>query len=181
MQPEIKTNIVSILRSVRKMLASNKIISSDLKRLSNQIMEDVSLFQDKDSISIAILVYSLYKVFTKNESIEKRQIKALITKAIASIDVEAEFRSYIRLLFNQIKKYDKNIDSNILEILRHAQIKKGLKVYEHGLSIGQAAEIIGVSQWELMDYLGTSNIVEKDIYTRVDNKTRLNFTRGLFK
>lgn len=181
MEHEVKKSILAVLKSLKRMLESDKIISYELKKLSNALMEDVSLFQDQDSISIAVLVYSLYKVFTKNPGLEKTALLKLLKKAINAIEVEAQFRTNIRLIFNQIKKYDKNIDTNIIEILRHAHIKKGLKVYEHGLSIGQAAEIIGISKWDLMDYLGNSHIVEKDVSSRIDNRTRLSFARGLFK
>lgn len=181
MKQEIKEKILSTLKKLKLMLKSGTVISSDLKKLGNSIIEDVSLFQDQDSISIAVLVHSLYKIFTKNEHIERKQLLTLLNNTIKSINIEPQFRRNIRLLFDRIKKYDKNIDTNIIELIKHAQIKKGLRVYEHGLSIGQAAEIIGISKWDIIDYLGTTDIVDRDPNAKIDQKTRLDFARGLFK
>jgi hypothetical protein len=176
-----KENIRIILNSVREMLESDRIISSELRKLSNEILEDVSLFQDQETISVTVLVYSLYKVFNKRRDLEKESLLKLLNKSISCIDNNQQFRTALRHIFDQIKKYDKNIDMNILQILKHSQVKRGLKVYEHGLSIGQAAEIIGVSKWQIMDYLGSSNIIDKDANSRIECRERLAFARGLFK
>lgn len=181
MQDEIKNNIRSVLTEVKEIFDSKRIVASEFKRLSNSLMEDVSLFRNQDSISLAVLVYSLYRIFNKNRDLDKKQLLKLIEKTIKSIDIEPQFRYNLRRMFDLIKKYDKNIDTKIVQIISQAHIKKGLKVYEHGLSIGQAAEIIGVSKWDLMDYLGTSNLVDRDENRRIDHKTRLNYARGLFK
>ncbi len=181
MEELIKQNIIDVLNSLKQILNSPNIISADLKKLSNQLMEDVSLFHDQDSISIVVLVYSLYKIFNKDRDLDKTNLIKLLKKAIISINIDIQFRTNIRKLFDQIKKYDDHLSTNIIDIIHNAHIKKGLKVYEHGLSIGLASEIIGVSRWKLMEYIGNSNLVSEDEKYRIDNKTRLNFTRGLFK
>ena len=35
---------------------------------------------------------------------------------------------------------------------------KGGKLYAHGLSVGQAASLLGISQYELMSYIGKTQI-----------------------
>jgi len=181
MNDEVRKNILYVLESLKSMLLKNEIVISDLKMLSNSVMEDVSLFHDRDSILIGVLVYSLYKIFSRNSGFDKRPLKSLIQSSIKKIDSEVEFHRSIRSIFDQINKYDKNVDQDILSIVEHAQIKKGLKVYEHGISIGQAAEIIGVSKWSIMEYLGRSDVIDKDPNMRVDQKTRLLFARSLFR
>jgi tRNA U34 5-carboxymethylaminomethyl modifying enzyme MnmG/GidA len=181
MNPDSKKNIFDVLQKLHDMLSSNKIIVSELKALSNKLMEDVTLFCDKDSISVSVLVYALYKIFSKDSKLEKASLKKLVKTSLSSIDNEAKFRTSIRKLFDNIKKYDKNLDYTILQTIRHAQIKKGLKVYEHGLSIGQASEIMGVSKWDMIEYLGDSYIVDDAPGHKVDFRERLDFARGLFQ
>jgi len=181
MNLESKEIIKKVLKSLKELLSSSNISSFELKKLSNQTMENISLFHDQDSISLSVLVYSLYKIFSKNDTISGTSLCKLVDKSLSVIDDEPQFRTSIRKLFDQIKKYDKNLDVNILHLIKHAQIKKGLKVVEHGVSIGQASEIMGVSKWEIMEYLGTTKIIDRDANTRIDAKTRINFTRGLFK
>jgi len=181
MRNEIKSNVLFVLKSVVKILSSKSADVPGLKKLSNDIMEDVSLFQDQHSISVAVMVYSLYKILAKNENIDTRLIVKLIRNSISSIDVDAQFRRRVRLVFDAIEQFDKNIDMNIIDIIKHAQIKKGLKVYEHGLSIGLASEIMGISKWDLMQYLGSYGIVDKDPNMRIDQRARLEYARGLFK
>lgn len=181
MLPEIQKNIAYVLKSLKKILHSSHIASADLKKLSNSLMEDVSLFRDKDSLSLEIFVYSLYKIINKDTSVINSSLIKHIDLLIKSVYSESIFRQQLRRAFEHLKAYDKNIDVNILQIIRHAEVKKGLKIYEHGLSISEASEILGVSRWELMEYLGTAGIIDKDIPNLSNYKHRLNFARGLFQ
>ena len=53
-------------------------------------------------------------------------------------------------------------------------------MHEHGISMGQVAESLGVSLWDIMDYVGKTRIIDKFEY-RTDMKSKLEFTRGLFR
>jgi len=181
MNPETKQKVISVLTSLKEILSSDQVTPTRLKQLSEELVEGASLFNDPDCISVSVLAYSLYKIFSKNLDIEKTSLLGYVSAALGSVDNDTRFRSDIRKLFDHLKKYDKNIDTNILQIVKHVQVKNGLKMYEHGLSIGQAAEVMGVSKWNIMEYLGASSIVDQDSSQRIDCKTRLNFTKGLFK
>lgn len=180
MSPELARRIHDVLEALVSMLSLPRVNAADLKRLSNELAEDISLFHHRDAISVSVLSYSLYKIFSKNPLLERRALVTLISKALKCLHAPIQFRTSIRKVFDELKKYDKDIESNILHMIRHAEIKRGLKVYEHGLSIGYAAEMMGVSRWEMMDYLGSRGIEDNSTY-RVDARTRLQFVRGLFK
>ena len=181
MSNQTKSLLKTVLVDLHRMLSRKYIITADLKRLSNRLMEDVSLFHHRDAISVSVLVYSLYKIFSRDAHLDRTKLAQFVKVSITNLDDEVAFRSSIRKTFDHIKKYDKNLDINIVHLIRHAQIKRGLKVYEHGLSIGQASEIIGVSKWEIMDYLGPRSIVDEDAGSRIDVRTRLEYARELFK
>ncbi len=79
--------------------------------------------------------------------------------------------------FDFINKIDTKLKLYIEEVISKAKVKKGSKLHEHGLSIARTAEVLGISQWELMNYVGKTTISTVD---GVDVKTRLNFARKLF-
>ena len=66
------------------------------------------------------------------------------------------------------------------EVIEEAKIKKGYKLHEHGISLGRTAEILGISQWELMNYVGKTKISDVDIVP-TDVVQRLKLARGIFK
>jgi len=181
MNQETKEKVKSVLISIQNMLESDKIISSDLKQLSYELSEEISIYHDKDCISVSVLAYSLYKIFNKNIGLDRGSVLKRVNDALKSIDNETQFRLNMSKIFSHLEKFDKNISANIVQILKHVHVKSGLRMYEHGISIGEASEIMGVSKWDMMGYLGSSSIVDEDANKRIDSKTRLEFTRGLFK
>ena len=46
-------------------------------------------------------------------------------------------------------------------MFRRARINKASRIYEHGISLAQTAELLGITQWELMKYLGQTKIADK--------------------
>ncbi len=173
--------MVESLNELKDLLIHGDSIAGDLRELSNDLMEDVTVSRNKDSITICVMLYSLYKIFSKNSSIDRKPLVKLIDKALENENNTVRFRTSLRKLFDQIKKYDSNIDSNIMHIIKQAYINKGLSLYEHGLSVGNAAEMMGISKWEIMEYLGGLPIIDTDENARIDCRDRLNYTRGLFE
>jgi len=53
-------------------------------------------------------------------------------------------------------------------------------LYEHGLSIGKTAELLGINKWELMEYAGRTGISDVQENITISMKDRIKFVRGLF-
>jgi len=177
----MNSDVVGSLEFLKKLLSEKNIDTSKLRDYSSNLMEEVSLNKNQDSISLSVLSYSLYKILSKNSSIDTKPLLSLIDEVLEDKDSKVRFRASLKKLFDQIKKYDVNLDANVLHIIKQAYINKGIKLYENGLSIGKASEIMGISKWEIMEYLGSSNIVDTDANARIDCRDRLEFTRGLFQ
>jgi len=104
-----------------------------------------------------------------------------LKKALQSLeigDVE-KYRHSIKKVFDYIIKFDKKLRLYALNVINQAQIKRGSKLFEHGLSIGRIAELLGLSRWELMRYIGRTNIVD-GFREKTRIKDKINFTRKLF-
>jgi len=68
----------------------------------------------------------------------------------------------------------------LTEALEHAKIKKGERIYEHGFSVGTAADLLGITKWELMGYLGETKLSDIDPSTKISIKQRMTTVRRIF-
>lgn len=154
----------------------------ELKDLSNHTIHNASVFQDECSVSIAVVIYALSKIIDRNPNeLNYNKILNFLKKARKALinNEEHGLKLAIRKLFSEISKIDNKLSLYIHEVINDAQIKKGCKLCEHGLSTAKASQLMGVSQWELMNYLGKTKMHE-NVLGIIDVRTRLKFTRGLF-
>ncbi|MEM0231009.1 MAG: hypothetical protein QXW00_02265 [Candidatus Woesearchaeota archaeon] len=179
MEEVVRQDILSVLSDAEKYIRESKI--SNLKELSNHTIHNCSIFQDHDSIIIAVLIYSLSKVMEKTDG--EFSAHALRSLAYARnnllLNHEEEYQKSIQELMDYIAKTDSATKKYIQEVILQAMVKKGGRIYEHGISLTRAASILGVSPWELMTYVGQSAEVDEFISGRT--RERLNFARSLFK
>ena len=158
-----------------------------LDELSNHTIKDASILQDKDVIQVAVVVYALAKIIHRSESspelwkdISKKVIIDLENARFAlEKNKEDIYKSAIRNMLKQIGKIDDKLKLYIDDVLDKARVVKGSGMYEAGVSIGRAAELLGISQWELMSYIGKTKIIER-AKEFMDVINRLDFARSLF-
>ena len=96
------------------------------------------------------MTYALSKLYMRKESVSDT-IKDLLKKAYDSLlDNNHEiYRQKIKEILKRIGEEDRKLGFYIQEVIKQAEIKKGSRIYEHGISLARAAEILGISQWEL--------------------------------
>lgn len=188
MREEVREDILSILSDAIKAIEQND--TQQLMEISDHTVHDASIFQDKYSTSIAVIIYSLSKIFQKHQyrhfkewdrfykrclSDLKKSEQALLKKDVSAFDQK------IKDLYKTISTLEHKFGLYITEVLNQAQIKKSGKVYEHGISAGRAAELLGITPWELMTYLGQTKIIDTMPVPTKSVKERLKFTKKLFK
>jgi len=79
-----------------------------------------------------------------------------------------------------IGKLEKKFGMYITEVLKQARIKKGGRVYEHGISIGRASQLMGISSWELRSYVGGTKLSDIRVVDSKKMKQRLMDVRRIF-
>jgi hypothetical protein len=179
----IKKDIIAVLNDlieILKVKEESDII--EIKQLSNHVIHNASVFQDEDSISIAILIYALSKIIErKQKEVDYNKILNMLHLCILNLknDNDDGFRKSIKDMFNLIRNMDKKLRLYIHEVINQAQIKKGCKLCEHGISVARASEVLGISQWELMHYIGKTTLIDQ-LSEPVNVSNRLRFVRGLF-
>jgi hypothetical protein len=153
----------------------------ELKDLSNHTIHNASVFQDSCSVSLAVLIYALSKIIERHPKFSYNKVLDLLKNMEYCLenDYEGRFNTSIKKLFSEIAKLDNKIRFYVQEVINQSQIKKGSKLCEHGISCAKASEILGISQWDLMNYIGRTNLAEKDPKI-VSVRSRLKFARSLF-
>jgi hypothetical protein len=153
----------------------------ELSRLSDRTIHDASIFQDEDSIGMAVVAYSLSKIYMRKKSIDVVVVAGLRKAHDLLLDDDYDdYRKKIKEILKRIADEDKKIGLYIQEVVSQAEVKKGSRIYEHGISLARAAEILGISQWELSSYVGNTTISDEDL-ERIPVKKRIEFTRKLFQ
>ena len=184
MNPKLKEDLLAMLTELLNILKDKEESDAgDVKELSNHIIHDASVFQDEDSISIAILIYSLAKVMERmhgNIDYALFSQKISMAKNALRADNSEMYRKIIKDLFTLIRNLDNRLKMFINEVVEHAQLKKGCKICMHGISLGRTAHILGVNQWDLMGYLGQTKITEAG-ESKIGVKDRVRLARGLFR
>jgi len=178
MNETVRANIIRLLQD--SLAAIRKNDSFKLKELSSTNVHSASIFQDEDSLSISVAIYALSKVIERT-SRKKAIVSHLETalKAARSSNQE-KYRSIIKSLLNTIEVEDYRLKKFVSSVIEQAQVKKGCAICEHGISIGRTANILGLTQWELMGYLGKTHAAEQSS-EMVPTEKRLALARRIFK
>jgi hypothetical protein len=182
MDDTVKKDIISTLAEVIELLkVKEEADILEIRNISNHTIHNATIFQDEDSISIAILIYALSKVIERSfGKVNYMKFLDLLNSARSHLDkghVDG-YRKSVKNVFTEISRIDKKAELYVEKVINQAQIKKGSKLHEHGVSIGRAADILGISQWELANYVGKTSLSDLETINAVD---RLKFVRGLFK
>lgn len=187
MREEIKQDIISIIKEALAAIKQND--NEKLREISDHMVHDASIFQDKYSTSIAVIIYSLSKIFEKNKYKQYENWNEFYMKCSKQLEQAREnlmmdqvgrYNRNITTLYMIISRIEKKLGTFITEVLNQAEIKKASRIYEHGISIGRTAELLGISTWDLMSYVGQTKISEMGPAEKIPVKERLNFTKKLF-
>ncbi len=180
---------LDLIRVLKKTFyATKKQDIKALRSLSDHIIDDASVFQDNYSISLAIILYTLSKIFEKEKYQLYPEWNSFYNKIISNIKKlifyleKSDFDNYsasLKELLSSIKKLDKKASLYIEEVVKSSKIKKGSNLYSYGLSLGRTAELLGISKWELMNYIGNIELKTQGLKT-VSVKQRYNMAEKIF-
>jgi hypothetical protein len=182
MDVKIKKDILAVLK--KAMVLIRKRDYAGLTEISNHTIHTASVVQDEDSLSIAVLILTLAKV------IEKCASKGMTCPAFVMSNLkkaeqglhkhnDKQFRSAIKNLMHALQTLDKKVKLYIAEVVDRAKIKKGGKLNAHGVSAQRAAAMLGISSWELLEYLGKTNLPTEGLPS-TGGMTRLRLARKIF-
>ena len=126
----------------------------ELKELSNHIVENVALYKDLDIISVTVLIYSIYKVLfcIPNEKYTELVKRLKAARRYLQNGKLGAYNGVIKRTYVLIQECNAKVKDHLQDVMQAARIKKGTILLEKGLSIGQAAGLMGLSNWDLQTY-----------------------------
>lgn len=188
MNEKVKAEILRILKESYIAIKADNI--KRLKDLSNNILHSAGIYQDEDAISILVLIYTLSKIFERTNYRNYKDWNLFYETCSQNLRI-AEFQlknnnienyeKAIKTIFDITDRLQSNLKRYAKEILHKAQVVKGSRLYEHGISIGKTAELLGINSWELMEYSGGTGIADVDESYTIPVERRLRLVRRLFK
>lgn len=183
-----KRHFIDVLFEVKKALKEKDAVK--LKELSNETIHSASIEQDEASIALAVIVYSLSKIIERTnyqhypawENFLK-QILLRIEKAIDFLSKSNEklFRKNILEIENLINRLTGNFKLHVQQVFERARINKASRIYEHGISMGKTAKLLGITIFELSEYAGKTGISDISLSRTISVEKRIKLAEELFR
>ncbi len=183
-----RENLLRIFKETKEAVGRGD--SAKINSLSNQTVNSASLLQDPDRIAVAVIVYSLSKILSKEDyrklsGWDKFYKDYMIEINKIIIDLERnddqKFREHIEHIRKIIDKLSGGLKENVQDVFRKASINKASKIYEHGISMEKTAKLLGVSVWELASYAGGKEFAYSDLGKTIDVKSRIKLAMDFFR
>jgi len=181
-------NILRILKETRTAIENND--SYKIKNLSNQTVNTSSRTQDLDNIAVAVIVYSLSKIVERQDYKQLpgwnpfyKKVLLYLEKSIQDIENKnfEKFREDFKTIRGSIENLSGKLKKYIKEVLRGAEINKASRIYEHGISMEQTANLLGITLYELADYVGKTGIPNAPENRTKNTSERIELAMEMFK
>lgn len=176
---EEKEHLIAVLKEAKEALEKDDVLK--LQNLSDQTIHSASTEQHTDYILIAVLIYSLSKISSKRDTLKISNWHIILNKINKQIDqtiiaVEKNDPIHLGKSLRRIKEiltgHSLAIEGIAMDVLRKASINKASKIYEHGISLSQTAKLLGITKWELSEYIGQKENPETKYGNTISIKRR---------
>ncbi len=183
-----KEHVLEILRETRNALHKRDVIK--LRSLSNETIHSASIYKDTDSIMLAVILYSLGKIIERQNGGKVKgcdefckKASLFLEKALASLNANntKEFSRNLEGIIKSINTLSPELKNYVRDVFEKAKINKASKIYEHGISLGKTAEILGITMWDVANYAGAKGVTDVSLTKTQDVKTRIKLAMDFFK
>ena len=180
-------NVLRILRETKEAIKHGD--TAQIKTLSNQTTNTASMTQDPDNIAVAVIIYSIGKILERGDYKNLRGWNNFYRTIISTLDLairdisrnnEKGFRKDFSMIQKAINKLSGKLKKYVQEVLRNAKINKASRIYAHGISMAQTADILGITPYELAEYAGKTGISETPLAKTMDSKSRIKLAMEMF-
>jgi len=180
-------HVIEVLREAKSAAQRGDIVQ--LKRLSDQTIHMTAIHQDTDNVLVAIVVYSLAKLLERRHNYSYKDFERFLNYYLKTIDYSIDcigknkcdlFRDRVKEI-TDVNGLETNLKRSVKDVFQKARINKASKIYEHGISLGSTANLLGISLWDLSSYVGQSTISDMKEGKTIDVKTRVKNVMEFFK
>jgi len=178
---------INILEQTKHAILNKSVIQ--LKDLSNKTIHTASSQQDSASITIAVIIYTFSKLVERDDykrikGWDKfvRKFNSFIDLAIMALQSSEKetYEKHIQKARQALESHSITLKPYIHDVLKKASINKASKIYEHGVSLEQTAKLLGITQWELSDYIGSRTMADVKQNQTINVKERAKMAMEFF-
>lgn len=178
LEKEECNNAINVLQETKQALLNKDFYK--LKLLSNRTIHSSCSYQDAGSITSTILIYALNKLVEREDYLKIPGWNKFVKKFNSTIDLAISalnkndsnlYAEYMQQARKTIESISVDLKPYIEEVLKKAAINKGSKLYEHGISLEQTARLLGISRWELSEYI-SQKVTEIRLNRTISTKKR---------
>lgn len=184
-----KNNILRIFQETKKAIGVGNF--SEISELSNQTIDTASRTQDPDNVAVAVIIYSIGKILSRQDYRKYPGWKKYYQILIDSLDeiisaLQKNEDKRVSEELNEIRDSIEHLSGNlkiyIQDVFRKASINKASKIYEHGISMETTSKLLGITIWELASYSGSkSESPTPSQAEQVTIKKRIKFAMEMFE
>ena len=186
----VRNDVLFVLKQILKYIDTKNF--AEILKLSDYTIHSASVFQDRLSNMLAISTYSLGYIL-QNEKMRKKSgeeffkfvnaIREMISIAINQLEKNdiVGFDIKMKQILREIARMDFRFGEHIEFVIKKAKLEKATKIIEHGISTGRVADILGLNEWELMEYLGERRFHDNVLTITKSVEERMNAAKKLFK
>jgi hypothetical protein len=181
-------HVIEVLQKAKKAAKNSNIF--ELKNLSDQTVHTASIEQDQDNVLVAVIVYTLSKLIEKRDLYSDKDYEKYLNYSIGMLDNfidslkkndPSAFQDYMNEMTKRTSTLPDYLRKSIDDVFKKARINKASKIYEHGLSMGKTAELLGISLWDLAEYTGQGGMADAPLSITKDIKSRIARAMEIFK
>lgn len=156
-----------------------------LRKIGGKLARRGALKSSHTLLEGGAIAYALAKVVQHRhrhtpdelENLKKAVLEELKLCIGATIE---EMDTHFDKILDIITEFDKKTGKFISNLTEKARANKATTAYSSGLSVGKAAQLAGVSEWEILRYSGNTKLSEEIGITK-HLHTRLKVARELLK
>jgi uncharacterized protein YaaW (UPF0174 family) len=145
-----------------------------LKKLYDELLNEIMLNPDELLIRFCIYLYTLSKITTKLRYQKEQAIKKL--EIISELLLEVEKNGLSKNVLDRMEDAIKNIEIEdkrfVIDMIMKARVKTAAILYAKGLSLSKASSLTGIIKEEILSYAGKTMMFER-VKEEVDVKKRL--------
>ncbi|MEK6871553.1 MAG: hypothetical protein AABX16_01485, partial [Nanoarchaeota archaeon] len=182
-------DILQLVLQVEKALKNKNPLQ--IKKVSEEIIQHTTMHQDEDLVAFAVIIYALSKLIEREIDVRGKLWAVFYKKFYRNINdmILALREKDIQKFREEISANRKLIDGLVGDVRKYindvfikAKINKASQMYEHGISMGKTAQILGISMWDIAEYSGQKGITDPHhLSLTLPIKERIALVEEIFK
>jgi hypothetical protein len=187
MNETIRKDILSVIE--KSILAFKRGDISSLETQSDRTIHNSSIFQDKHSITTAVVIFSLYKLmekhrYTKYSGWSKFEKSVLFELKKAKVSIRGGnlngYLSSLKRIIKDMNKLEKNVGRFVDQVIHRSKVKKATNIHRHGISSSRVAKLLDIPTWDVKSYLGATKEFDAPFNISKSAKERVKLAEELF-